>query len=66
MLRRELGADVVTEDGHYGEFKVFVDGQQVLSAGRLAFLGVLPTVAAVRDVVEAYLGTLKNDPAEGE
>jgi len=39
---------VATEDGAYGEFKVFIDGQQVLNAGSLAFLGVLPAVRTVR------------------
>jgi hypothetical protein len=55
-LRRRLGPDVEveTEDGRYGEFKVFVDGREVLSAGSLAFLGILPTVRAVRQVVEAH------------
>ena len=55
-LRRRLGAgvEVTTEDGRYGEFKVLVDGQEILSGGSLAFLGVLPTVRAVREAVEAY------------
>jgi len=55
-LRRRLGpgVDVDTEDGSYGEFKVFIDGREVLSAGSLAFLGVLPTVRTVRDVVVAH------------
>ncbi len=38
--------------GHYGEFKVLVDGETVIDAGALAALGVLPSgrkvVAAVR------------------
>lgn len=57
-LRRRLGAEVevATEDGSYGEFKVVIDGEQVLSAGSLAFLGVLPTVRAVCEVVEAHRG----------
>jgi len=57
-LRRRLGADVevATEDGRYGEFKVIIDGEQVLSAGSMAFLGVLPTVRAVCEVVEAHRG----------
>jgi hypothetical protein len=57
-LRRRLGPDVgvATEDGAYGEFKVFIDGQQVLNAGSLAFLGVLPAVRTVREVVEAHRG----------
>lgn len=41
--------------GHYGEFKVFVDGEEVLDGGPLAFLGVLPSVAEVRDVVAKKL-----------
>ena len=55
-LRRRLGAgvEVDTEDGHYGEFRVFIDGAEVLSAGSLAFLGVLPTVRTVRELVEAH------------
>ena len=55
-LRRRLGAgvEVETEDGHYGEFRVFIDGREVLSAGSFAFLGVLPTVRKVREVVEAH------------
>jgi len=39
--------------GHYGEFKVLVDGKTVVDGGATAFLGVLPSgrkiVAAVRD-----------------
>lgn len=54
-LRRELGAEVQTEDGHYGEFKVFVDGEQVVTAGPLAFAGVLPSVGEVRDAVASRL-----------
>ena len=59
-LRRRLGpaVDVETADGHYGEFKVLIDGQEVLSAGALAFLGVLPTVRAVLEVVDKH-----RDPA---
>ena len=52
-LRRELGADVEMVRGHYGEFKVLVDGKTVIDGGAMAFLGVLPSartiVAAVRD-----------------
>ena len=41
------------ENGHYGEFKVFVDDEEVIDGGKLAFLGVLPSVAEVRDAVAA-------------
>jgi hypothetical protein len=41
--------------GSYGELRVLVDGETVIDAGALAFLGVLPTVGrmvrAVRDRV---------------
>jgi hypothetical protein len=55
-LRRDLDVEVKTEAGHYGEFRVFVDGDEVLSGGPLAFLGVLPSVNEVRDAVERKLG----------
>jgi hypothetical protein len=52
-LRRELRTDVDMVRGHYGEFKVLVDGTTVVDAGALAALGVLPSgrkvVEAVRD-----------------
>ena len=48
-IRDELGEEVELENGHYGEFKVFVDGREVVSAGALAFLGV-PLVMAWSDV----------------
>lgn len=39
--------------GHYGEFKVSVDGDVVVDGGAAAFLGVMPSgkkiVAAVRE-----------------
>ncbi|HEY0241995.1 MAG TPA: selenocysteine-containing [Gemmatimonadaceae bacterium] len=54
-IRDELGEEVELENGHYGEFKVFVDGREVVSAGALAFLGVLPSVDDVRDAVAAAL-----------
>ena len=54
-LRRELGVDVTTVEGHYGEFSVHVDGVEVFNAGALAFLGVLPTRRRVREIVREYL-----------
>jgi hypothetical protein len=39
--------------GHYGEFKVLVDGNTIIDGGAAAILGVLPSgrkiIAAVRD-----------------
>ena len=54
-IRDELGEEVELENGHYGEFKVFVDGKEVVSGGPLAFLGVMPSVDEVRDAVAAEL-----------
>jgi hypothetical protein len=42
-LRRELKTEVEMVHGRYGEFKVLVDGDVVIDAGAMAFLGVLPT-----------------------
>lgn len=42
--------------GHYGEFKVVVDGKTIIDGGSAAFLGVLPSgkkiVAAVKNFLE--------------
>ena len=54
-IRKELGEDVQLESGHYGEFKVFVDDEEVVRGGNLSFLGVLPSVDEVRDAVAAKL-----------
>lgn len=60
-IRDELGEEVELENGHYGEFKVFVDGKEVVSGGALAFLGVLPSVDEVRDAVAAELPEAKTE-----
>jgi hypothetical protein len=54
-LRRELGAEVEMVHGHYGEFKVLVDGETVVDAGALAVLGVLPSGRKVVEAVRARL-----------
>jgi hypothetical protein len=38
-LRRELHVDVEMVRGHYGEFKVLVDGKTIIDGGATAFLG---------------------------
>ena len=43
------GVDVDVADG---EFAVLVDGKEVLSAGAMAVLGVLPSIAAVKEAIE--------------
>jgi len=38
--------------GHYGEFTVLVEGEEVITAGKLAMLGILPSLRQVREAVE--------------
>ena len=54
-IREELGEEVELEKGSYGEFKVFVDGEEVIKAGPLGFLGVLPSVGKIREAVASKL-----------
>jgi hypothetical protein len=54
-LKRELGLDVRTVEGRYGEFSVLVDDEEVFNAGALAFLGVLPSKRRVRELVLRHL-----------
>ncbi len=54
-LRRELRTEVEMVRGHYGEFKVLVDGEMVIDAGALAVLGVLPSGRKVVDAVRSRL-----------
>jgi hypothetical protein len=39
--------------GHYGEFKVLVDGEVVVDGGAAAFLGVLPSGRKIVEAVRA-------------
>ena len=55
MLRRDLGVEVEIEPGPYGSLKIFVDDDEVVDAGALAFMGVVPTLAHIRERVAARL-----------
>lgn len=52
-LGRELGIEVEKIRGHYGEYKVLVDGETVVDGGALVIIGVMPsarqTVRSVRE-----------------
>jgi len=54
-LRRELKVDVKIAEGHYGQFSVLVDDEEVFDAGALAFLGFLPSRRRVRELVAERL-----------
>lgn len=55
MLRRELGLDAELVEGHYGEFTVLVDDQPVVRGGALTFIGIIPSLRRVREVIERSL-----------
>ena len=42
-------------EGHYGEFTVLVDDEKLIGGGPLGFVGVLPSVRKVRELVEQRL-----------
>ncbi len=54
-LRRKLNTDVDMVRGHYGEFKVLVDGRVVVDAGAAAFLGVLPSRRKILAILRPLL-----------
>ena len=54
-LRKQLGIEVEMIHGSYGEFTVQVEGQEVVVAGPLGFLGVLPSADQVLERVQARL-----------
>ena len=54
-LRRELGIEVETIRGHYGEYKVLVDGETIVDGGPLVILGVMPSGRKIVDQVRARL-----------
>ena len=54
-LRRDLGIEVDTEHGSYGEYKVLVDGQTVIDGGALVTLGIMPARRKVVEAVRAHL-----------
>lgn len=54
-LKQDLGVDVRTVEGHYGELTVLVDDEEVISAGPFGFLGVLPSLSRIREAVARRL-----------
>lgn len=57
-LRNE-GIDVQTLPGAYGSFVVTVDDEPVVDGGSLAFPGILPSLASIRERVLAAIGNRK-------
>ena len=55
LLERKLGEPIERVHGSYGQFKIDVDGQEVVDAGLLAALGVVPSNATILEKVQAAL-----------
>ena len=56
-LRRELGIEVDTIPGRYGEYKVLVDGAIVVDGGARVILGLMPSARKIVDEVRARVAT---------
>lgn len=51
-LRQDPSLTVEVAPGHYGEFTVLVDGKEVVSAGAMGMLGILPSIRVVQEAIE--------------
>jgi hypothetical protein len=54
-LRRDPGLKVETVEGRYGEFRVLLGEEEIVDAGALAFLGILPSLKRIRALLQARL-----------
>ena len=55
MLKRELGLQVELAEGHYGEFTILADDQPIVRGGALTFVGVMPPLREIREVLRRVL-----------
>ena len=55
LLRRELGIEPELEHGAYGQFRILVDGREVLDAGAMAALGIVPSNDRILETVRKNL-----------
>ena len=55
MLKRELGIEAELIEGHYGDFTVLLEDQPVVRGGALTFLGIMPSLRRIREVLEHAL-----------
>ena len=56
-MRRDLGVDVETVHGRYGEYKVLVDGETAIDGGAMVILGVMPSMRTIVDTVRGRLSS---------
>ena len=65
-IRRELEIDVDLIRGHYGEYKVLVDGETVVDGGPLVIVGVMPSGRKIVEKVRAQLADVASGSGNGE
>jgi hypothetical protein len=58
-LKRDPRFEVETVEGRYGELTVLVEGEPIISSGPLGFVGVLPSVRKIRDLIERKMRELQ-------
>lgn len=58
-LRRDSRLEVEMVEGRYGELTVLMDGEPIITSGLLGFVGVLPSVRKIRDLVERRMRELQ-------
>ena len=63
-LREDPSLTVEVVSGHYGEFTVLVDDREILSAGAIAILGILPSIRKVREEVDRARSTGQAEPRQ--
>jgi hypothetical protein len=56
-MRRELGIDVDMIRGHYGEYRVLVDGEILVDGGPWVIVGVMPPAKKIIEAVRERLST---------
>jgi hypothetical protein len=56
-LRRELGIEVDTIPGRYGEYKVLVDGETVVDGGPQVIIGFMPSARKIVERVRLQLAS---------
>jgi hypothetical protein len=56
-IRRELKTEVDMIRGHYGEYKILVDGETVVDGGPLVVVGVMPSGRKIVEKVRARLAS---------
>ena len=55
LLEREFGEPIERVHGPYGQFRIDVDGREVLDGGPMAALGIVPSNASILATVRAAL-----------